>query len=212
MRTVLSALCLVVVTGLFIAGHLAAGQDTARNNTVVIYPGDYVVQTDDLTTDGRWRKEVNPSAVRINPGDVVYQAQDMSLLSRMLVDVNPATGTVELNPQYSKLDNPDKAIVSDYINVTYVDCIDCTGLPIATRTIRISGSYNSSPDNFVWTNPAIGWPSTPASSGNVQTVSSGTFTPGPPYNNNDPFSVDFEVGLAPLAPFSVWVDIVGDLN
>jgi len=123
---------------------------------MVIYPGDYVVQQGDLTGEGQWREGVIPSAVVVRPGDAVVQATDFDLLGRWRIDVNAATGEVALEA----VDSVDgKAIVNPYLTVPFVACLDCNGNASPTRTIRIGGTYNSSPLTCVWSNPVIGWPS-----------------------------------------------------
>lgn len=195
-----------------VQGDLPVQAEASSGRTVVIYPGEYVVQSGDLAADNAWREGVRPTEVVIRPGDTVVQAADLDLLARWRVDVNSATGELELG-SVEPGDN-SKAVVNPYLTVPFVACIDCNGNASSTRTIRLSGSYSSSPGTCEWSNPVIGWPSTPASY-NVESVDMGAFTgnpSGPPYVNGDQFTVDMTVTMTVWGPFGVWVDILGDLT
>lgn len=221
MRPVAKGVVLAVAIGaiLFAVHHLAA--DDEGGDRIVIYPGDYVVQSGDVSAGGAWRDGVAPARVTIVPGDVVVQKADVSSMGRWRIDVNPSSGNSTATVVSDRIRNQNfeatKVEVSAHLNIDEIECIDC-GSPTATstRTIRVGGDFLPVPPATpaaVWSNPMIGWPSSPPTSGNVVMVSvPGVFNPPGPYTNTDGFEFFFVVDLNPVSTFSVYVDVLGDLT
>jgi hypothetical protein len=205
-----------------LAGALVAEESGDR---VVIYPGDYVVQSGDVQADGTWRDGVTPSAVMVYPGEAVVQAGDVETLGRWRIDVDPFSGQATATAVTGRIsaerfENEAELKVeevSPHLNISLIDCTTCNGTTATfPRTIRVVGIFDPVPPAtpaVTWQNPAIGWPSSPQSSGNVVDVAlPARFSPpGPPYAANDPFAFEFDVQLDPVSTFSVYVDVVGDL-
>jgi len=209
----------VAISATFLlVGSLIA--DDHGRGPVVIYPGDYVVQSGDVQASGAWRDGVSPSRVTVYPGETVVQADDLDSMGRWRIDVDPVSGSATATPADDHLVAESfesfaetKAEVSSHLNVTLIDCTNCgSGTATETRTIRVAGTFAPEPTTLTWINPTIGWPSTPSSSGNVVSVSvPGVFDDPGPYVNGQPFGFEFDVLLNPVATFSVYVDVLGDL-
>lgn len=221
------AVITLAVAAVLLTDHHAVAEES-DGERIVIYPGDYVVQSGDVGDDGAWRDGVSPTAVTISPGDVVVQKADVSSMGRWRIDVNPVSGTATATEVSDRIGRHEfegrqayeetKAEVSAHLNVSLIDCIDCPS-PITatgTRTIQIVGTFEPAPPwtpAAMWSNPAIGWPSSPPSSGNVVTIflPADWVLPGP-FVAGQPFDVRFTVELDPVATFSVYVDVLGDLS
>jgi hypothetical protein len=206
-RASLWVVSMIAIVAVGVTISTVAADQTAGKRTVVIYPGDYVVQSGDLTPEGVWREGVVPSAVVARQGDSMVQATDFEVLARYRIDVNSATGQVGIEAVPT---SPEKADMSPYLTSVVGSCTDCNGNASTTRNIRLNGTYDAFPHDCAWINPLIGYPSTPASA-NVASVGSGVFD-FPAYNNGNAFQVDFPVTMASWGSFQVWVDVLGDFT
>jgi hypothetical protein len=210
------------VATLLVVGGLTA--DEGGRRSVVIYPGDYVVQAGDVDASGAWREGVSPARVTVFPGETVVQVGDLDVLGRWRIDVDPYSGdatatavTDRIRAESFEAPAELKEEVSPHLNITLISCTNCDGT-VATfpRTIRVQGTFEPVLPvlpTTTWENPSTGWPSSPASSANVLSVSPGDFDPpAGPYAFGQYFGFQFNVDLVyPASIFSVYVDVNGDL-